>query len=801
MKKLIFKGCGTAIVTPFTNDGVNIHTKNYTNMKLGHGWKLSAQETVTSVSVQNLNGTTEWLVYNDSDGTEHYFKKLSDNSSKYEDEDGLNLTITKNGSDYTMTDSKDNQKYFKNGYLTKIMDAGGNAIHIIYNGGTASSNIPNSSGSNRITSVSSQPTGSPATEIFTLTYDSSNLLTKIEENYGNSHKIEYITDGNGNYQLKKISSYDSGRQAYVETAKYGYGSGPYALRYVSDVDADKGMYYNYTNSPTGYRINHFYECAAGDSGELTGTKVNAFQDELRKTVYRDYGLDRTANTMDDILTTYLFDSFGHTINISSKDQAGNLLGVTADVYGQNSGTSKKNNRILNSVAAGQSSANLLKNGGFEKYSGTTASGWIHNASGGTIALVKTGARSGKSCYELYNSDMSKVQSIQQSVTLEAGKTYTASVYVNTSGAGEFATGWGAYLRFLNSENEQVVKGTILQYRTDPVIDGGWQRISVTYTPASSGTYHLQLLWRNAQGTLRADDVQLEIGDAPGSYNHVYNGSFENGEEGWTVSDANDFAESGTAVYGSKSYRMNGNPRYVLYAEQEIPINKSSDTTFLLSGWSKGTSIPDLEKICDELTDKFWGITVKLKYTDGTSEKHHLPFNEYITDWQYAAMAVVPKEANKTIQYAEVRACYFNNANLAYFDNISLTEEPAQTYTYNDKGDVVSVKSTGNGEESYSYNSTTQNLMSVGTSGSGNYTYKYENAINKHLPTSITNDTVTMDITYDGNGQAARTTLKNSQDSWKMESSAAYGSSAENQGLLIRGQRPHIPIMDDVRWRQ
>ena len=148
------------------------------------------------------------------------------------------------------------------------------------------------------------------------------------------------------------------------------------------------------------------------------------------------------------------------------------------------------------------------------------------------------------------------------------------------------------------------------------------------------------------------------------------------------------------------------------------------------------------------------------------------------------MAVVPKEANKTIQYAEVRACYFNNANLAYFDNISLTEEPAQTYTYNDKGDVVSVKSTGNGEESYSYNSTTQNLMSVGTSGSGNYTYKYENAINKHLPTSITNDTVTMDITYDGNGQATRTTLKNSQDSWKMESSAAYGSSAENQGLLM-----------------
>ena len=204
----------------------------------------------------------------------------------------------------------------------------------------------------------------------------------------------------------------------------------------------------------------------------------------------------------------------------------------------------------------------------------------------------------------------------------------------------------------------------------------------------------------------------------------------------------------------------------------------------MSGWSKGTSIPELEQICDELTDKFWGITVKLKYTDGTSEKHHLPFNEYVQAWQYAAMAVVPKASNKTIQYAEVRACYFNNANLAYFDNISLTEEPAQTYKYNDKGDVVSVKSTGNGEESYSYDSTTQNLLTVGTAGSGDYTYKYENTVNRHLPTSITNDTVTMGITYDANGQATKTTLKNSTDSWKMESSAAYSTTPETRGQLV-----------------
>ena len=90
----------------------DVHTKNY-DMCLGRGWKLSAQETVTELSLVNLGTTENYLVYNDSDGTEHYFKQKEAGSSVYEDEDGLNLTITKNGSDFTMKDKKDNQKYGK----------------------------------------------------------------------------------------------------------------------------------------------------------------------------------------------------------------------------------------------------------------------------------------------------------------------------------------------------------------------------------------------------------------------------------------------------------------------------------------------------------------------------------------------------------------------------------------------------------------------------------------------------------------------------------------------------------------
>ena len=93
-------------------------------------------------------------------------------------------------------------------------------------------------------------------------------------------------------------------------------------------------------------------------------------------------------------------------------------------------------------------------------------------------------------------------------------------------------------------------------------------------------------------------------------------------------------------------------------------------------------------------------------------------------------------------------------------SISLIEEPAQTYKYDKDGNLVSVKSSGNGEDGYEYNGDTQNLIKVATEGSGDYEYTYQTSGNKHLPVSIKNDTVTMDISYDSNGQAKQTTLRN-----------------------------------------
>ena len=122
------------------------------------------------------------------------------------------------------------------------------------------------------------------------------------------------------------------------------------------------------------------------------------------------------------------------------------------------------------------------------------------------------------------------------------------------------------------------------------------------------------------------------------------------------------------MLGSKSFCADGYPGTELYAKQQIPLNKSGASTFLLSGWSMGASVPDLAAVCGDGTERFWGITVKLVYADEEDETHYLPFNEYVKEWQYAAMAVVPERPDAAIDYAEIGLHYNNNANTAYFEN-------------------------------------------------------------------------------------------------------------------------------------
>ncbi len=65
----------------------------------------------------------------------------------------------------------------------------------------------------------------------------------------------------------------------------------------------------------------------------------------------------------------------------------------------------------------------------------------------------------------------------------------------------------------------------------------------------------------------------------------------------------------------------------------------------------------------------------------TTENQYVSFNDDFTDWQYASGVIIPKRRDLMVKNITVYCAYDYNANDAYFTNISLVLEPAETYSY------------------------------------------------------------------------------------------------------------------------
>ena len=159
----------------------------------------------------------------------------------------------------------------------------------------------------------------------------------------------------------------------------------------------------------------------------------------------------------------------------------------------------------------------------------------------------------------------------------------------------------------------------------------------------------------------------------------------------------------------------------------------------------------------------------------------MPFNDDYPLWQYASCVIAPKKANqsKTLSSITVILTYDGNFNDkefysgAAFDNISLRQEPCNTYTYDSEGNLAAVNAAGS-DSNFTY-SAGNKLTKSQTKANGTYTFKYENSNNNHLVTKITNDNVSMNITYDKYGNSTATTLSSDSNSsaGKIVTSAKY----------------------------
>ena len=714
-------------------------TNLYPNMKLGAGWKLDIQQSVTQ-------RTGEPITYIDGDGTAHYF---INEYGVLRDEDGLGLTLTISGTNFTMTDLQGNVKYFTNNLLSYITDTNGNRVDIKRNA------------DEQITSVTRTNSGGNEETAATFSYDNNGYLTSITDAAGNSTSYSYDTDG----RLVTVTHADG------TTASYTYNTDN---KLISAKDNESGYSVHYEYHGVTGKITRYYEQA----GESMGMEVTVDNSRHGICVYRDSGPDRIHGNSDDILTSCVYDYFGRTINrYSTSADRESMYGASATKYTANSGADRKNNRALTHAEVGLQAVNWLMDPGAEKQTSLSANSsfWKSGVTGAaTAAIQTTTVRTGAKALELTLSSVSDTAYVEQSVAgLTANGWYVLSGYVNTSAVTSFGETGGVYMQCGNTQGEAI------RWNTEDVADG-WERIYVAAQADANGDLALRAVVNGVVGTVYLDDFQVEATPfgadaAPSAMSLVENGAMMNDDlevnnSGWGhwvpgVSYATD-DEFGRVLC------ITGDMVTCISAYQDVKVNLPGTQTYLLSGWGKASSIPLKGTLLETEQWISYSIWVMLYYAgDSTPELHTLEYDTESEEWQYAVLPIVPKHPERTIDRLLVLMTYSRNANAAYFKNVTLTREDAQSYKYDSNGNLISVSTPGNKEQAYTYSGA--DLMQQVTKGNGTFNYTYDN---RHNVTKVTNDGLEMSLTYDGMGNVTGSVLSGSGTNATMSSSAQYDGS-------------------------
>lgn len=721
------------------NEAGGLHTCDYTSMQVGVGWKLSAQQTVVECKV----GDETYLVYNDEDGTEHYFSKTATNT--YEDEDGLGLKIVKSTSGgntiYTMTDmDKYHTWVFHNGYLISVTDNNSNTIYFAYNAAYSSGSSAwkpvKGSASDRLVQIVMDINSGSSTNARTLqtvanlTYSGSRL-SKVTDYAGRATNYTYDSTGH----LTQVTYADS------TSVSYAYNGSGGRLSTLYDAESKYGLDITYTYNLGVVSTFGVQEFAYTPSAvKQTGSAFHAYRNGIHQTSYRFYGPDHTAGNADDTVMTCVLDHFGKTIcTYDSNTDYSEIIGASAASYTDNSGTSKTNNRLSGAAAMGTVALNLLPNAGLEQCTNNVSDGWVslpfsQNASAGIIPESRS--RIGRASLKTAASG----SGMYHEVALQAGTTYTFSGYVNTRDITAYQSDGGVYLAVLTAAQRSSLAGVqrspwkseIVNYTTAPEVDAGWEKISVTFTPDTSGTYSLAFVQDAADGTAYCDDMQLEAHAAASNANLVQNGTFASGApDFWTANRYTKSSEHPLGAGKGVSMHAEGSSVGGTRTSQVVPINYYAGlATFLLSGWGKANSVGGTSPKPEKDGDRYFGLIAEIKYAkeDGTeiseTENQYVSFNDDFTDWQYASGVIIPKRRDLMVKNITVYCAYDYNANDAYFTNISLVLEPAETYSYDSKGNPIAATD-GNAKTASEFFADSQRLKSYTTPSGAKHTLGYD----------------------------------------------------------------------------
>ena len=670
---------------------------------LGHGWRTNYNQKVYQWTEDN-----SYYVWEDSDGTDHYFKYNATNNN-YEDEDGLELTLTTTGSGdttYCIKDKKDNCSYF---------DASGRLTKQENNQQTKSSvTITYVAGTDKIATVTDG-----VGRVYHFDYPNG-LLSRISYKGKGTNELDFVAYSYTGNQLTEITYKDN------EKTTFAYNSAN-LITCAKDIDDYKIEYtYNSPQQPhQPYRVLSVQE----KDGDANGSRISiAYANN--QTTFTDH------NNNVEIMQ---FNNWGNTIAAYDGEGRAQLAQYSFNARGDddnNTDPTKKGNQLARSSKLQNTVANWVWDMSFEGYST-----WNCH-SGASCTAVGTERYSGLSSLQItgpggYVSNFA--------ITVPAGKSATFSAYMK---AGANSTAWLT----LNDTTGASITGEQLSGGSS---GSSWERLQVTYINNTGVTQTVEAR-AYANGTAYMDCVQLEATPTASRYNYIDNGDFAVNTHGWSTSDGfalTGYSTSPAPCLNGTALTVTGDPTSTKSSYQHIQCQGVAGETLILSGWAKGDSAP-LTK--EQNRTRSFGLRITLAYTDGSTKTAEASFNpdmDAAGNWQYTAVPII---ADKDFSTVWVYLVYDYNVNTVSFDAIQLhKEEFGSSYTYDEDGNVVSVKDLQEQVTHYEY--TENDLTKIMGPGTPTMTYTYDDYHN--VKTAVTGAGIAYTFDYDtyGNNTAVSTT--------------------------------------------
>ena len=696
---------------------------------LGYGWRTNFNQ-----KVYPYTENEDYYVWEDGDGTRHYFKKS--NSTTYKDEDGLELTLKTNGSGtetFSITDKKDNVSYFDaNGRLTKQANnqETKSSIEIAY---TTTDGYRISSVSQVLPVVQKNTTTvtHTVTRLYQFSYNDAGLLSRICYKGSNNTEITDITFGYSTEQ-------DLTTVTYPDEAAVSYEYTAHILTKAADID--------------GYRLCYSYQALGTSARRVTQVSAenpNAPQDESGAgNLTLSYAHNQTTLTDHNGNTEILhFNHRGNLISIQDDEGRAQYAAYTANTT---TDTGKANQLTLSSKLQ-NTVVNLLSDSSFENGNPWTAT---TNSTG--IVTTDEQHHGTKSLW-VKNTVHGPV------FTIANDETYTLSAYVQAESAAQIGFKVGS----------ETVSLTPIPIGT------GFVRYEVSYTNSTGNAVQATpfLLAGESIGAY-FDDVQLEKMPTASRYNLVYNSDFTQGLSGWT-SDQNNSVNMfvPSQVQNSAAPQLDGNvltitgvPNKKGRLKQTVPVSGEAGDSFVFSGWASADSAPLFPGAGSGSATRYFCLALTFNYTDDTTKQVVVPFNPGSENlWQYASQAAV---AEKDYDSIVIQASYSYNANSAKFDGIQLfKEEFGTSYTYDEDGNIIRVVDLQKKNTTYEYDDDTGDLLQILEDNKAKVTYTYDDWHN--VKTSVTDEELRYEFDYDTYGN--NTAVSIGSGTTKISSSALYSS--------------------------